>query len=72
MVSSLERGDRRLDVAVCGHGHVAGPVEHVDLVTGARRDVPTDPAVGLVDLDSAPDGSSFAAATTEGTVTLWE
>ena len=47
-------------------------MEHLDLVTGARRDVPSDPAVELVDLDWAPDGSSFAGATTEGTVTLWD
>jgi DNA-binding SARP family transcriptional activator/WD40 repeat protein len=52
--------------------HRGGSVEHLDLVTGARRDVPSDPAVGLVDLDWAPDGSSFAGATTEGTVTLWD
>jgi len=52
--------------------HETGSVEHLDLVTGARRDVPSDPAVGLVDLDWAPDGSSFAGATTEGTVTLWD
>ena len=52
--------------------HETGSVEHLDLVTGARRDVPSDPAVELVDLDWAPDGSSFAGATTEGTVTLWD
>jgi WD40 repeat protein len=52
--------------------HETGSVEHLDLVTGARRDVPFDPAVELVDLDWAPDGSSFAGATTEGTVTLWD
>ena len=52
--------------------HRTGSVEHLDLVTGARRTVPSDPAVGIVDLDWAPDGSSFAGATTEGTVVLWD
>ncbi|WP_456845655.1 nSTAND1 domain-containing NTPase [Cellulomonas sp. P5_C6] len=52
--------------------HTPGPVEHLDLVTGVRRAVPSDPAVGLVDLDWAPDGSSFVGATTEGTVVLWD
>ncbi|NUU17360.1 AAA family ATPase [Cellulomonas humilata] len=52
--------------------HETGSVEHLDLVTGARRTVPSDPGVGFVDLDWAPDGSSFAGATTEGTVVLWD
>ena len=53
--------------------HADGRLEHLDLVAGgARRDVPYDPAVDLVDLDWAPDGASFAGATTEGTVVLWD
>ena len=52
--------------------HQTGSVQHLDLVSGARRSVPSDPAVGLVDLDWAPDGTSFAGATTEGHVVLWD
>ena len=53
--------------------HADGRLEHLDLGTdGARRDVPSDPAVQLVDLDWAPDGSSFAGATAHGTVTVWD
>lgn len=53
--------------------HADGRLELVDLGSGgARRDVPSDPGVKLVDLDWAPDASSFAGATTDGTVAVWD
>jgi len=54
-------------------GHADGPVEHIDLgADGARRPVPSDLVAGLVDVDWSPDGSTFAGATAEGTVAIWD
>lgn len=53
--------------------HAGGSVEHVDVGNdGARRPVPSDFVGEIVDLTWAPDGSSFAGATTEGTVVVWD
>jgi WD40 repeat protein len=52
--------------------HADRSVDHVDLADGARRRVLSDPRVQVVDLDWAPDGSSFAGATDEGTVVVWD
>ncbi|WP_421741590.1 BTAD domain-containing putative transcriptional regulator [Cellulomonas sp.] len=53
--------------------YAGGRVELVDLGTGGgRRPVPFDFVGEIVDLDWAPDRSSFAGATTEGTVVVWD
>ena len=53
--------------------HGDGAVEYVDLAAGdAPRSVPSGPFGRLVHLDWAPDGSTFAGATYDGTVVVWD
>ncbi len=53
--------------------HPGGAVEHVDLAAGGtRRPVPTELLSGLVGLDWSPDGSTFAGATSDGQVLVWD
>ncbi|WP_129337086.1 BTAD domain-containing putative transcriptional regulator [Cellulomonas endophytica] len=76
VLSADEDGATRVAVDPTGTALVlaraGGGVEHLDLVTGARRGVPSDPGAGVEDLDWAPDGRSFAAATRRGTVVRWD
>ncbi|CAN5649845.1 hypothetical protein BH24ACT13_BH24ACT13_11530 [soil metagenome] len=56
-------------------GHVDGRIERVDLHgdgRGERRTVPSDLVDGLVDVAWSPDGGTFAGATSEGTVEVWD
>ena len=54
-------------------GHAGGEVELVDVsVGGTRTPVASPPGNGLVDVAWAPDGSSFAGATQERTVLVWD
>lgn len=54
-------------------GHADGRVERVDLSDdGARETVPSSLVDGLIDVAWAPDGSTFAGATQERTVLVWD
>ena len=52
-------------------GHADGRIERIDVQTGARTPVPSSLAEGLIDLTWAPDGSTFAGATEDRTVLVW-
>jgi len=52
-------------------GHADGRIELVDVMTGASTSATAALAEGLIDLTWAPDGSTFAGATQERTVLVW-
>jgi len=53
-------------------GHAGGEIEEVDLAAGGvRTPVPSSLVDGLVDVTWSPDGLTFAGATQERTVLVW-
>jgi WD40 repeat protein len=53
-------------------GHTDGRIELVDLRTGASTLVTSSLSEGLTDVMWAPDGLTFAGATTDRTVLVWD
>jgi DNA-binding SARP family transcriptional activator/WD40 repeat protein len=53
-------------------GHADGRIERIDVNTGDRTAITPALAEGLIDLTWSPDGSTFAGATHERTVRVWD